>query len=125
VFTASVPEVVALFLMRGRRDVFVHLPGLDPIDEDSGYKCYLVSVASTHIHGFCTNFKQRVAHEEHLGRKVEVVECVRFPVANIVAAVMGGWRKGDDLKSKSGHVNAVRGRCKQILSAMVQKSILQ
>ncbi len=108
-----------------RRDVVVHLPGLDPVDEDSGYKCYLVSVPSTHLHGFCTNFKQRVAQEQHLGRKVEVSECVRFPVANIVAAVKGGWRKGDGLKSKSGHVHAVRDRCKQILSAMVQKGILQ
>ncbi len=68
----------------------VHLPGLDPIDKDSGYKRYLVSVASTYLHGFCTNFKQRVAQEKHLGRKVEVGECVGFLVANIVAAVMGG-----------------------------------
>ena len=38
-------NVVGPPLKRGR-DVAVHLPGLEPIDQDAGCKCYLVFIPS-------------------------------------------------------------------------------
>jgi len=109
-----------------RQDVVVHLPGFDaPIDRDSGYKCYVVEVPSAQLQGFCTNFKQRVAQERQRGTKIEVSECVRFPIGSVVDAARGHWPKGSKkLKSKSGHMHELRDRCKQILSEMVARGIL-
>lgn len=77
------------------RDVVVHLPGFDaPVDRDAGYKCYLVSVPSSELEGFCSRLKKQVENAQRRGQKVEVSECVRFPVANVVDAATNHWRRG-------------------------------
>lgn len=110
---------------RRGRDVVVHLPGFDaPIDLDSGYKCYLVEAPSAVLSGFCSRFKERV---KQFSGRVEVSECVRFPVANVVKAARKHWRAGQKplLESSGGHKHELRDRCQQILSEMVSRGILR
>ena len=61
-------------------------PGLRPSDRDSGYKCYLTRLPASDCSNFCRRFSQAVAQAKAAQGKVEVTECTRFPVANVVKA---------------------------------------
>jgi hypothetical protein len=93
-------------------DTVLQPPGLRPSERDSGYKCYLTRLPASDCSNFCRRFSQAVAQAKAAQGKVEVTECVRFPVANVVKAVTKDQRK--EIKSQKGHKCGIRGRTWQV-----------
>jgi hypothetical protein len=97
-------------------DTVLQPPGLRPSDRDSGYKCYLTRLPASDCSNFCKRFSQAVAQSKAVQGKVEVTECVRFPVANVVKAVRKDKRK--EIRSQQGHKCGIRGRTWQVSDAV-------
>ena len=95
-------------------DTVVHPDGLAPRERDSGYKCYLTLLPTSDCNNFCKRFSEAVARTKAGGQRVEVTECVRFPVANVVKAVKKNKRRA--IRSSKGGKHSIRSRTWQVLA---------
>lgn len=100
-------------------DTLVYRGGPAPGEHDSGYKCFLTRLPTSDYDNFCKRFSEAVARAKAAGQRVEVTECVRFPVANVIEALRRRSRGDTDpftIRSNMGHMCTIRGRTWQVLA---------
>ena len=92
-------------------DTTVHHDKLVPIGgrkDDQAYKCYLTRLPPSASDHFCTRFAAAAAQMRSSGHHIEVTDCVRFPVANIVTAARRNGRM--QIESQKGRWCDIRDR---------------